>query len=142
MTLFKAIPEALETLGGMKVSEIITRRIAFALVSGGLGEMSNISSPVEALSYIYKIFGLKDGDYEVTTNNDHISIRIYKCPFREFIEENASGCSISLGIKKGLLEHTLGKRVHLVNSGMKPLLLRTAHMPSGDPYCEFKLYLD
>ncbi len=104
--------------------------------------MTGINTPADALSYIYRVYGLGDDEYEVVESDGQVVVRVYRCPFSEYIEENASACSISLGIKKGLLEQALGKPVHLLDNGSRPLLLRTAHIPSGDRYCEFKLYLD
>ncbi len=138
--LFRHLPEALREIGGPKVADIVTRRAARE-IAAEFKELLVERDVEDALSLIYRLYGLKSEEYSVEKSDDYVKVKIFKCPFRELVEKNGSGCEISRGLKRGLLEEVLGKEVYLSEAqGRYPLFLRTAHMLSGDPYCEFTLF--
>ncbi|UXD22498.1 hypothetical protein IPA_05540 [Ignicoccus pacificus DSM 13166] len=148
--LFKYMPTELEKHIGSGATTAMIFRIVKEATKNSAGDLMvdlmNIKDIKDALLACYLPYQKigKPFEYEIVSENP-LTVRVKKCPHYDFTEKKPLACTACGAIKAGIIERLTGKKVRLeLENGRKlgapdaeVIIKRTAHMPSGDEYCEF-----
>jgi len=109
-------------------------------------KVESLKDAMKACYLPYKLVGM-EFEYEEAEEGDEYVFKVTKCPHFKYTKDMPFACAACAAIKAGIIEKLEDKPVQIVFKGTRRLGSRepgilievVKHMPSGDPYCEFRL---
>ncbi len=148
--MFYHLVEELSKVLGPKATAGIIYRVIGSTIREAIGDVVHpelVGDPLEALLVCYKLFELAGIPFEAEVDRSAGVVRVKQCPHYRFTSRNPLACTVCAAMKAGALEALTGKRVAVkLETGellgprdARLIVERRRHMPSGDPYCEFRV---